>query len=320
MRKGLFAIVLVAAAFGGGAAVNGPGLRWAKEMIWSKMPSDDESEDPSDLVQPSVGPVAASDESPSADPGHDAKEEPFSGDASSKEKPKGKPQTSAPGPKAPEPSEFRSVSQTESKSPDPKTPSSVDNETAGLDELPPLNVPKGSGETPPELPPPGSETVTSSSAPGTLPPLEETPASSLASKEQASKQPAKSPNSSWGDMPGSAPATAVPPRPFVKQPDRDPAAATTASPAAVASSSAPAAPRSSGDWSEIRRKMRELGVTRYGMEGEPGGRVRFHCIIPVAGKRAVGQHFEAEGDDEIQAATTMLRRVTLWRATESAAR
>ena len=33
MRKGLFAIVLVAASFAGGATVNGPGLRWVRDMI-----------------------------------------------------------------------------------------------------------------------------------------------------------------------------------------------------------------------------------------------------------------------------------------------
>ena len=33
MRKGLFAFVLVLASFAGGAVVNGPGLRWAKDQI-----------------------------------------------------------------------------------------------------------------------------------------------------------------------------------------------------------------------------------------------------------------------------------------------
>jgi len=70
------------------------------------------------------------------------------------------------------------------------------------------------------------------------------------------------------------------------------------------------------DWAAMRRKMRVLGVARYGIEGEPDGRVRFHCIIPLAGRRAVGQQFEAEGADEIEAAQTALRRVALWRATE----
>jgi hypothetical protein len=63
--------------------------------------------------------------------------------------------------------------------------------------------------------------------------------------------------------------------------------------------------------------MRTLGVARYGIEGEPDGRVRFHCVIPLAGRRAVSQHFEADGDDEIEAAQAALRRIALWRATEA---
>jgi hypothetical protein len=60
--------------------------------------------------------------------------------------------------------------------------------------------------------------------------------------------------------------------------------------------------------------LTELGVTRFWVEGEPGGSVRFRCTIPVAGERAVAQQFEAEGDDPLQAADTVLRRVALWRA------
>jgi hypothetical protein len=41
-------------------------------------------------------------------------------------------------------------------------------------------------------------------------------------------------------------------------------------------------------------------------------------VIPIAGRRAVGQHFEADGNDEIEAARTTLRRVVLWRATQEA--
>jgi hypothetical protein len=65
--------------------------------------------------------------------------------------------------------------------------------------------------------------------------------------------------------------------------------------------------------------MRELGVARYGIEGEPGGRVRFHCLIPLAGRRAVAQQFEADGADELEAARTALRRVALWRGSEAPA-
>ncbi len=70
------------------------------------------------------------------------------------------------------------------------------------------------------------------------------------------------------------------------------------------------------DWTAVRRELKVLGVSRYGTEGEPSGRVRFHCVIPLAGRRAVGQHFEAEGDDELQAARAAIKRVALWRATE----
>jgi hypothetical protein len=95
------------------------------------------------------------------------------------------------------------------------------------------------------------------------------------------------------------------------------ATATPPAPASEPPAEVVAATGSSGDWAEIRRRMRDLGVSRYGVEGEPGGRVRFYCLIPLAGRRAVAQQFEAEGDDEIQAARTALRRVALWRATET---
>lgn len=71
------------------------------------------------------------------------------------------------------------------------------------------------------------------------------------------------------------------------------------------------------DWASVRRAMKSLGVARYGIEGDPIGRVRFHCVIPLAGRRAVGQYFEAEGDDDLQAAQAALKRVALWRATEA---
>ena len=74
------------------------------------------------------------------------------------------------------------------------------------------------------------------------------------------------------------------------------------------------------DWPGVRRALRELGVARYGIEGETHGKVRFHCVIPLAGRRAVGQHFEADGDDEFQAARALLRRIALWRATEAPGR
>lgn len=318
MRKGLFAIVLIAAAFAGGAAVNGPGLRWAKEFIWSKMPTEGENEDPSDLVQPSVGPVVASDDGPDSVPGQEEKveaETPTAKDPPLKELAK----SSAPGPTAPEPSELQSAARAELKNLDSSTATSGRNPAADLDELPPLSVPRAGSDAPPELLPPTSAPVAESPAPATLPLLlEQTPSSSL-TKVAANKGLTKREDHAWSDAPGSAPAAAVPPRPYTSRPDRDSSASTASTPANNTTTIA-AATRVLSDWNEVRQKMRALGVSRYGIDGEPGGRVRFHCIIPLAGKRAVSQHFEAEGDDELQAAAATLRRVTLWRATENTSR
>jgi hypothetical protein len=59
-------------------------------------------------------------------------------------------------------------------------------------------------------------------------------------------------------------------------------------------------------------------VTRYSIEGETAGRVVFSCLIPLAGKQAVSQQFEGEGEDEFAAARAALRRINLWRASRTA--
>jgi hypothetical protein len=74
-------------------------------------------------------------------------------------------------------------------------------------------------------------------------------------------------------------------------------------------------PPASHDWAALRKKMKALGVARYTIEGEADGHVRFSCVIPVEGLKAVGHHFEAEADDEYQAAEAALKRVALWKAT-----
>jgi hypothetical protein len=70
------------------------------------------------------------------------------------------------------------------------------------------------------------------------------------------------------------------------------------------------------NWAVIERKMQHLGISRYTIDGQPGDRVVFSCLIPVAGRQAIAQRFEAEGDDMVQAAQAALRRITLWRATQ----
>ncbi len=70
------------------------------------------------------------------------------------------------------------------------------------------------------------------------------------------------------------------------------------------------------DWAVLERKMQSAGISRYTVEGVPGGRVVFSCLIPIAGRQAVTQRFEAEGDDLVQATQATLRRITLWQATQ----
>jgi hypothetical protein len=69
-------------------------------------------------------------------------------------------------------------------------------------------------------------------------------------------------------------------------------------------------------WAILERKMQSFGVIRYTIDGEPGDRVVFSCVIPLAGRQAVAHRFEAEGEDIVHAAQAALRRIALWRATQ----
>jgi hypothetical protein len=272
--KVLFSIVLVAAAFAGGAAINGPGLRW---------------------VQANVGLLSSSEEEASATTDKDKEKDqnPLAiTSISMVESPSPRPLDPAPArPGAPDPA--TASANTNAPVPEPKAPAPLDLAALNLDEpVKPASssAPEVASASTPRLEPPGAKEA----APATKP-------------SEPAPAPAPSPPPPWSDMPGSAPAAAVAPRPYPHvNPENEPAP--------PSGSGAPPAP--TGDWTEVRRKMRELGVARYGIEGEPGGKVRFHCLIPLAGRRAVGQQFEAEGNDEIQAAQAALRRVALWRATE----
>ena len=262
MRQAFFAVMLVAASFAGGAVVNGPGLRWAQDMLFNRIGLDDGGGDDSDAGGPSEG----------------------------------------------------------EESTIPAAP------------IPPLAVEPTETETEPDQVPPA----------GPLPvPLARTPATSMA----AAGTPGRSnplPAAAGAPVPdprdlSSLKTTELPPLerpgPLADPLADDPPAA---GPRGLADGSvalaslatgaddepdagpAPGGPNDPADWPGVRRSLSALGVARYGVEGETGGRVRFHCVIPLAGRRAVGQYFEAEGDDEFQAARAAIRRVALWRATEGA--
>jgi hypothetical protein len=70
------------------------------------------------------------------------------------------------------------------------------------------------------------------------------------------------------------------------------------------------------EWALLENRMQALGVSRFTIDGKPGGPVVFACLIPRAGRQAVTERFEAEGDDVIKAGQAVMRRVVLWRVTQ----
>jgi hypothetical protein len=100
------------------------------------------------------------------------------------------------------------------------------------------------------------------------------------------------------------PASSPPPEPLPSSAQPSPSLATKPT-------------RNAGDdWGVLQKKLQALNVSRFTIEGEPTGRVLFSCLIPLAGRQAVAQRFEAEGEDVIQAVQATLRRIALWRATQ----
>jgi hypothetical protein len=70
------------------------------------------------------------------------------------------------------------------------------------------------------------------------------------------------------------------------------------------------------EWPVLEREMKALGVSRFTIEAEPGGRVTFSCLVPMVGSQAVAQRFEAEGEELIPVIRAALRRIVLWQATD----
>lgn len=250
MRQVLLVIVLVGAAFGGGALVSGPGFRWAQEHLLDYMGLKDGGEiDTLDLAphQADGKPVA----------------EPIAGRTAAT----AMPSAVAPPPPAPAPKVTEPFTEAQAAAPaSPPPPAPVPTAEPAKANPPALLGALNAMLTPPQAPAPPT----------------------AASSEPALADPALAPSS--------LPTLEAAPAP--------------------ASSSAPPATAAGpgGEWAEIRRKLDAAGVSRYTIEGEPGGRVVFACLIPLAGKQAVSQRFEAEGEDEFQAAQAVLKRINLWRA------
>jgi hypothetical protein len=282
VRHLFLVLVLVGAAFLGGAFVNGPGLQWAQARLLRSLGLNNRGEIASIELKPATSSEPEIKPRPDGfipvDPRADV----------------------AKGPIAPIPS-----LQAETESPKQDAPdqppslqspvkSSVDSSTS-----PALHPPsvfldkridsKSANHTPSSsdrrVTPAGS-TTPHDSGPASSPVASETTPAILDSL--AALLPADSPT----------PTFPLPP----------------SSPSDVANSKTPVSGTDS--WVVLERKMQSFGVARYTMDGEPGGRVVFSCSIPLAGHQAVTQRFEAEGDDIIHAARATLRRIALWRASQ----
>ncbi len=277
MRKALLVVILVAASFAGGAAVNGPGLKWVKALISSRLRQGP----PIPTVEVDSDPPAVS-ESPAAPP------VPVVDDV----------------PSAPAPGLGLDL---------------LAAHRAATPEAAPIAQPPSPAEAP--SPSPAAAPVLVAEPPAEIQePAPSTPA------EAPKKEPegVKAASSGWSDAPGSAPSAAVLPRPRNgpgPTADASVAATSGAAPLPTPPSSAPAsasapAPDSGVGWPMIRKRMRAMGVKKYWVEGTPSGTVTFRCVVPVPGQEAVSQQFEADGEDDLEAAEVALRRASLWQAAQ----
>ena len=356
MRQAIFVVVLAGAAFLGGAMVNGPGIRWVQSRLLDYMglkdggeiasidlpPASSASADPHrpagapTVTEPSSRNAGASE---SASKPSDSKRldkplgfkdnpqvDPVAGGLStntSRTELQGSPPplplpTSVPEPEAPRPAEPRDESKLARRSrPVTGTGSSSATRlgrqsTAGVISGSSSPVP-GGGEPPknaqadhtPHLDPDRSETSGPSPAP-----LDPSVGPALLASLSPSPQ----------AQPGKSDHTKTDTIPLEVAPMSSPSGSALA-PSSTPSGSTPRtfgkAGEAGADWTVLRQKLRTLGVSRYTIEGEPGGRVVFSCLIPLAGRQAVSQRFEAEGDDEFQAAHVAIRRISLWQATRT---
>ena len=270
MRRALLAVVLIAASFGGGAFVNGPGLRWAQSTLMAKFGMDGDEDAPAQ-TPPSI---AEADDTPTDSIPPLTKEPSVISEAPAVAKSAEKPE---------KPNRYA-----DSKIPKPKKPSSPEDRSRQTAALKPAEPPAAS-DPPAPLPSP-------------LDSEENTPDTSISLTALGdSPKPLALNDAKINDVPAADPAAKP--------------AETGTEPPAAATPDETAIPVSPTSWRDVRRTLKSLGVTRYGTEGDTSGRVRFYCLIPLAGRKAVGQHFEAEGDDELEAAQSAIRRIGLWRAT-----
>jgi hypothetical protein len=350
MRQAVFDVAMVAAAFLGGAVVNGPGLRWVQDRLIDYLGVKEGEIASVDLPGAPTGPADANGPGAPASAGEPTANVPSitpRDSAATRETPRspaGGPSSGVvPPPAAGRPGAMRPGAQAGRSSPEPASSAQggvgnvlgsllglkgedKDAKKANTGSSPPSPSPAATAEKaskPIRRAAASSETRASSAgSPGLDPPLESTPARGDAGAPAA--RPSSGPASAPAPLdPSVAPAVlaSLSPSASSRSADGDRAAAEMIPLEKAPSSAGPPPPPGAGagadpaSWPALRRKLQAAGVTRYTIEGEPGGRVVFSCLIPLAGRQAVTQRFEAEGDDEFQAAQGAIRRIALWRAT-----
>jgi hypothetical protein len=279
VRQVILVIVLIAASFLGGAFVNGPGLRWAQSRLVRYLGLNEEGEIASVDLLPAAPPLGASDSAGAAKPAGDTLIEPLA------------PAPTVIGdneatPKVSTEDRHASNSKVQEKS---RNGTSSKGQAASSLAASPLAL------NPAE---PGAPSNRRAS-----PDSEVKPAGTLAHEPKSSDSKVEP---ALFDSLGALLPSVSPPFPESLPSSKSAPRSPTANPTRAASD----------DWIVLQQKLRALNVSRFTIEGEPSGRVLFSCLIPLAGRQAVAQRFEAEGDDMIQAAQATLRRIALWRATQ----
>jgi hypothetical protein len=278
VRQAILIVMLIGAAFLGGAFVNGPGLQWAQARVFRSLGLNNGGEIAAvNLESASNGEIA-----------------PEPADAL-------KPRATRPaGPIAPMPS-------IES---DDKVSKQDEFDQPSVHQTRPNSTKSGSG----------SDQFRKPSLPSATSPRSVTKSSS---GHSASLDPQVKP--AQGDSSSRPPRSAPPSDKLGARALLDPLAALLPLGGSSTDASQSSSPRfltgskaagAVGDeWVLLESRMQTLGVSRFTIDGKPGGTVVFACLIPVAGRQAVTARFEAEGDDVIQAARATLRRIVLWNAT-----
>jgi hypothetical protein len=279
VRQAILVIVLIGSSFLGGAFVNGPGLRWAQTRLMRSLGLNEDGEIASVNLMASVAPDGVSDGSGLAKPATEPALEPLAPVPSVVADPRLSEQV---------PSDHRTASDTE---PNEKT------RNGSTDKIQPMSPSSSSA-----LPVPNATALASARSAFPDSEVKRAGVGALDGPRPSNPTVKAALLNSLGTL---LPSTSSSPPELPSISGLPPSAA------------APNSMRNvSDDWIILQRKFQALKVSRFTIEGEPGGRILFSCLIPLAGRQAVTQRFEAEGDDVIQAMQATLRRIALWRATQ----